>query len=155
MHSANWTGHGSGVNKFRFWQRAGGRHHGYLMFETSNLVVAMNTQGFALGVEVWRWDEGDNQASPSKADATAARGVPHTLESLLYKGTAGNADGWVKVWLDGVLILHFINKAFTPAGESPNFAGAHFAPIWGGVGGSLPAEQTLQIDNSYVSFGNS
>lgn len=153
MHSANWTSHGSGFNKFRFWQRAGGKIHGYIFFESSDLEVAMNTQEFALGTEVWRWDDADNQASPSQSEARSARGVPHIVESLLHKGTPGNADGWVKVWLDGVLILHFINKAFTPSGESPTFAGAHFAPIWGGTGGSLPAQQTLTIDNSYVSFG--
>jgi hypothetical protein len=156
--SDNWRGHGSGVNKYRFWTRTNEEIHGYLMFEgtgSNPLRPAINTQGFPFPVAVWRWDDADNLANPTEQQTHVTRGVPHTVETLMYKGTPGNADGWVKVWLDGVLILHFVNKQFCRTGESPEFGPIHFAPYWGGVGSSLNQTQTLSVGYSYASWGSS
>jgi hypothetical protein len=157
--SENFHGHRSGVNKFRYFNdaSASGRSPvGFFGNGDAPLVIGINS--------VWggphydarlRWDSPGNLASPARPEAIFTRGVPHTVETLLYIGTPGNTDGWIKLWLDGVLILHFQDLGVVGADENPVIRGIHFAPVWGGTEDVVPATQTLTVDHSYVSTGNS
>ena len=150
--SSNFHGHQSGVNKLRFWADKSPRT--YLAFfgaDDTPLLLGINTGSWPMGVKKLRWDSPDNYASPTKSQAAIVRGVPHDIESLTYVGTAGNADGWLKVWLNGVLILDFRNLAIVYAGEREWITQVHYAPVWGGMGDVLPRSQTLSIDRTYVS----
>jgi len=152
--SSNFHGHQSGVNKFRFWNpdKSPAMIVGFFGRDDSDLTLGMNSG--SLGRLRWNSDGSEgprNHASPTKAQATFTRGVPHTVETLLYIGTPGNADGWVKAWLDGVLVLDCRNLKFVNEGAEPVLTTVHFAPVWGGTGDTVPATQTLAVERSYVS----
>jgi len=154
MLSSNFHGHRSGVNKFRFWNpdKSPAMIVGFFGRDDSDLTLGMNSG--SLGRLRWNSDGSEgprNFASPTKAHATVTRGVPHTIETLLYIGTTGNADGWVKAWLDGVLVIDCRNLKFVNEGAEPVLTTIHFAPVWGGTGDTVPAPQTLTVERSYVS----
>jgi hypothetical protein len=150
--SPNFHGHSSGVNKFRFWtHRRPQAIVGFFGADDSNLYIGINTNGWAMGASRMRWDSPGNYASPTRDQAEIIRGRPHNIETLTYIGTAGGSNGWVKVWLDGVLILDFRNLAIIPVGDTEWIAQIHFAPVWGGMGDVVPADQTLSVDRTYMS----
>ena len=151
--SNNFHGHQSGVNKFRYWS-TGNRARAYIAFfgpDNTRLTLGINVGGWAMGAAAWRWNSSNNYASPTLEQATVTRGVPHTIETLIYVGTSGRSDGWVKAWLNGVLILDFRNIAILDSSTPPVLEQIHFAPVWGGMGDVLPATQTLTVDHTYVS----
>jgi len=151
--SNNFHGHQSGVNKFRYWT-TGNRPRTYIAFfgtDNNRLTLGMNVGGWAMGAAAWRWNSGVNFASPTLEQATVTRGVPHTIETLIYLGTPGGSDGWVKAWLNGVLILDFRNIAILDSSTPPVSEQVHFSPVWGGMGDVLPVTQTLSVGHTYVS----
>ena len=142
------------MNKFRFWNpdKSPAMIVGFFGRDDSDLTLGMNSG--SLGRLRWNSDGSEgprNYASPTKVQATVTRGVPHTIETLLYIGTPGNADGWVKAWLDGVLVIDCRNLKFVNEGAEPVLTTIHFAPVWGGMGDTVPATQTLTVERSYVS----
>lgn len=98
-----------------------------------------------------------NLANPSGAAPGAAQALPRNqdfmLEVLLYLGTPGNADGMLKIWVDGDLILHFENLRVLGSGDTAQFGQIHLAPVWGGGFGPLPADQWVEFIDTYVSYG--
>lgn len=150
--SEHFQGHQSGVNKLRYWSDVNPRTYvGFFGADDSRLTLGMNTQGWPMGATRIRWNTEGNHAFPTIQQATVARGIPHTIETLIYRGTPGNADGWVKAWLNGQLILDFRDLAIIREGERLDFSQVHFAPVWGGTGDVIEREQTLSIERSYVS----
>lgn len=155
--SSNFHGHASGVNKLRFWTQANGNTSGYLMFEgrgAEELFPAINTQGWPMGLRVIRWSDEDNLASPNASQAAVRRGTSHTLETLVFVGTPGAADGSIRLWLNGVLILHFERLALRSEGQSAEFGGIHYAPVWGGIDDTVPEAMTLSVDRTLVAYGS-
>jgi len=151
--SPNFHGHQSGVNKFRFWSHD--RPHAYIAFigpDDQRLTLGLHTNGWTMGARALRWNSGDNYASPTLEEATVTRGVPHTIETQIYVGTPGGSDGWVKAWLNGVLVLDFRNMAMIPADEPAIITQVHYSPVWGGMGDVLPVNQSLSVERSYVSY---
>ena len=151
--SSNFHGHQSGVNKFRFWSHD--RPHAYIAFigpDDQRLTLGLHTNGWTMGARALRWNSADNYASPTLDQSTVTRGQPHTIETLIYVGTPGGSDGWVKAWLDGVLVLDFRNMAMIPADEPAIITQIHYSPVWGGMGDVLPVNQSLSVERSYVSY---
>lgn len=68
----------------------------------------------------------------------------HEIEALLDAGTAGNADGSVQVWRDGVLLINKQNVVMTPSNQTakPGFRGLSWQPIYGGT----------RVNQSYDSY---
>jgi len=154
--SSNFHGHRSGVNKFRYFPNESGRNAdnmlGFFGADDGELTIGINTQWAGPHNDRrLRWNYPGNLASPTRAQARVARGQPHTIETLMYLGTPGNADGWVKLWLNDVLILHIEDLGMVPSGLGPRVRGVHYAPVWGGTGDVVPATQTLSVERSYVS----
>lgn len=153
--SSNFHGHQSGVNKFRYFPNDRGDARSPVGFYGSNdseLTIGVNSAWFGPNYDKrLRWNSPENLASPTREQARFTRGVPHTVETLVYVGTPGNADGWLKLWLDGVLILHIEDLGMTPSGLRPLLRGVHIAPVWGGIGDIVPATQTLTVERTYVS----
>ncbi|HSM03397.1 MAG TPA: Ig-like domain-containing protein [Longimicrobiales bacterium] len=151
--SNNFHGHRSGVNKFRYWT-TDNRPRTYIAFigpDDSRLTLGMNIGGWPEGAAALRWNSAENHASPTLEQATVTRGVDHTIETLIYVGTPGRSDGFVRAWLNGVLILDFRNLAIIASGTRAEIEQVHFAPVWGGVGDVLPNNQTLSVAHTYVS----
>ena len=165
--SPNFHGHSSSVNKFTYFPDSEARNVGITLFAGSNdsrLFIGINTGGWQ-GKHYdsrLRWNGSanvrrpklPNLASPTQAQAEVFRGRKHTLEVLRHMGSPGQTDGWVKLWLDGLLILHYDAIGCVWTGDEPYQRGIHIAPVWGGTGDTVPADQTLSVGRSYYSYGD-
>jgi hypothetical protein len=139
--SSNWQGHGSLVNKQLFiWSN--GQPTVYVNARGSGsgtLQPEVRIQsGFALSM-------GPNVAP----NAVFTRGEWHKWEIVLVGNTAGASDGSCEFWLDGVKVGSYPNIRF--ASGAATFDVVEYAPIWGGVGGSLSVTQYNWMDHLYIS----
>jgi hypothetical protein len=72
-------------------------------------------------------------------------------EAVLYGGTAGNADGTVDWWINGVKVGHYTGIPFVAAGGSEAWEMLEWNPTWGGLGGSITTVQYMWMDHIYIS----
>lgn len=152
-YSANWQGHLTGVNK-----------HGYIWCN-GNPVYAMEGESVGAAPIFPRQaiqgspggppPTGDDDWYPpnlgSVADKTITRGQWFQMEHLLHGNTAGNHDGTIDFWLNGVHIGHYIGLQFTVG--LCLWETYEWKPIWGGVDDEVtdPAGQTFDGDHVYMS----
>jgi len=150
--SANWVGNGSGVNKYlyewttvphpSFFFAAYGSGSSPLeprvMFQ--DMVVSPNP-GFV--------------APNLVPGARIVRGQWQTVEIYIQGNTAGNADGVVDWYLDGVHVGHVATGIQFSSGTTA-FSTFEIYPIWGGGNTSpaITATQTMDWDHLYVSGKN-
>lgn len=73
-------------------------------------------------------------------------------EGHIGLGTVGGADGFVKLWINNVLIVSYVNIPFiVPATGTALFTEIDWAPTWGGGGSNIPSEQYQFMDAYYAS----
>lgn len=76
----------------------------------------------------------------------------HHYEYLMTLNDLGVANGTVKVWLDGRLILEYDDVVWRDSANPSGFWGRRWDPIWGGGGDSPKSrDDRLQIDHLYIS----
>jgi hypothetical protein len=80
-------------------------------------------------------------------------GVWQHVEVLLKVGTPNNANGSVRVWLNGAPVSSHQSVKFLDFDY--NFVQGFFefkwAPVWGGVGGTRTRDDSVLLDRLYVS----
>lgn len=140
--SSNFYGHPTGVNK-QFYEWAAGAPIFFLeAFGGGNgaltpRVVLQNTPA-------------DTVLSPNVVPtASIPRGIPYRMEVLLNGNSAGNADGSVDWWLDGVKVGSQKGLRFTSG--LTQFDICTIRSVWGGLGGTVPATMTFDISRFYMS----
>lgn len=101
----------------------------------------------------YRWNDVDNEVSPSLADATLTRGSPSHVEVLLYMDSAvGAGDGQIHAWVDGTKILQFTAVDLRRPGDDDTFDGWQLNPTYGGGNqDTVPADQWIYMDHIYAS----
>jgi hypothetical protein len=150
--SSNWVGNGSGVNKFLYeWTTVPHPSFFFAAYGTGtspleprvmfqDMVVSPNP-GFV---------------SPNLVPgARIIRGQWQTIEIYIQGNTAGNADGVVDWYLDGVHIGHVASGVQFSSGATA-FNTFELYPIWGGGNTSpaITATQTMDWDHVYISGKN-
>lgn len=85
-------------------------------------------------------------------DSTAqiVRGQWQHWEVLFIGNSAGQADGQAQWWIDGKLVSDYRNIAY--ASGTPSWQIFQWGPTWGGIGGTVPADQYIWWDHVYVSM---
>lgn len=79
-------------------------------------------------------------------------GAWHHYEILMTLNDPGRANGTVRLWLDGRLILDHADVRWRDAANPSGFWGRRWDPIWGGAGGGPKTRADhLQIDHVYMS----
>ncbi len=154
--SSNWYGQSSGTNKI-----------GYVWVH-NNPSVFLVAHGQANGLLSW---EVDLQNVPTGAarltanlgqNSAVTRGLWQRVEMELVANTPGTADGVVRLWLTSynsggrpiggpIKILEYRNIEFTDASQSNVWQSVTWYPVWGGVGGTLPATQYQWMDRLAVA----
>jgi hypothetical protein len=133
-YSSNWVAHESSANKqLCLWSN----NRNDTITEAFGQGSGMIQPGVAL--------QGSENAAlrPNLVtNAQLQRGVWHHLEYVITIGT-GTMD-W---WLDGVQVAHYTGRNIT----GPVWNTISWCPVWGGMGGTVPADQTLSMDHLYVS----
>jgi hypothetical protein len=74
------------------------------------------------------------------------------MEYVVVGNTAGNSDGTMDFWLNGVHIGSFSGLGYTSGATT--WDTLEWRPIWGGVSDVVPATQTLDVDHIYLSGKN-
>lgn len=151
--SANWEGHeGSNTNK---------RYYIYTTTDVPSIFLSMEGSGsgplrpFIEGQNIVKGGEG--YGDPQNPDwgpnlvptAQAIRGQWHNVELIAAMNTAGNADGYLDLWLDGVHISHYTGIMFQSS--SPSWRLLHYTNLWGGGGGTVANTMWLDWDHLYIS----
>ena len=164
-YSSNWVGHPSGTNKII--------HHFSDSTGTANRIFSVGfgdganplqpgfgLQGIASNFDFNAQGGGFSSAAttgwlfpnqPGHTNDQLVRGTWYQLEYLLDLGTAGNADGRVDWWINGVLIGSVINIPITSV--TALFNEIDWAPTWGGFSGAtLTVDQQEWMDALYASY---
>jgi hypothetical protein len=146
-YSSNWYGQSTGTNK-QLYVWTNGDHPTMYVFARGDGTGELEPYATVQGSQVPRSDElllGPNLV-PS---ARISRGQWHHFELVLVGNTAGTANGSLDLYLDGVHVSSYSGMQFI-AGDALWYD-VNFDPVWGGLGGTVPATQTLDIDHFYMS----
>ena len=84
--------------------------------------------------------------------AVVPRGQWFYMEFVLTGNTAGNADGSVDWYMNGVHVGSKSGLKITTTATAWTLLS--FDPVYGGTGGTVPADQWLDIDHVYLSGKN-
>lgn len=150
-YSANFYGHPAGGNK-QF----------YLITSTNDnpvFFVSGYTAGGGAAAIVpyvqlqgaisWSPYPGSGNLGPNLVPtAQIVRGQWSRIEVVAVGNTAGNADGSVDVFLNGVHVSHYAMQWQTGVTTWNRF---HGTTIWGGVGGTVPYLMSVDWDHVYIS----
>jgi uncharacterized protein YjdB len=150
MHSPNFTDNGNIGTKVSFYRGSGQNH--YWGFES-----ASGKDQFYFLVEL-QGGGGDRtiRTSVTQGPGTAVfqalpTGMWRRYEVLVSANTPGTANGILKVWADGVLIINLSDVAWWGAGQTPSWIGIAWEPVYGGVLHPIPVTMFQAIDHWYVS----
>jgi len=76
----------------------------------------------------------------------------HHYEYVVTLNDVGQANGTLKVWWDGQLIMDYSDVVWRDAANPSGFYGRRWDPVWGGRGGgNRTRDDYLQIDDVYIS----
>jgi hypothetical protein len=78
-------------------------------------------------------------------------GVWHHWETLMELNTLGEADGVLKWWVDGVLVMDYSDIEYIVPGSTNHFHGWKWNPTWGGTCCVRTRDDYFAIDHVYIS----
>lgn len=157
--SANFQSHESGVNKiFYMTSPSGGAGDPfYCEARGAGALLRFGVTRQGIGAQALFLYNGcaqlslSNEVTPTSEQAELTRGTWHEIELHIDGGTAGNADGAIHAWNNGVKILQYTNVQCLGSGWSP-FNSIRLEPIWGGIGSNdVDAEMWFDVDHVYIS----
>jgi hypothetical protein len=90
---------------------------------------------------------------PNRSDKQLTAGQWHHVEVYLNVGTPNQANGTVKVWIDGELVTERTDVKFLDSdyGFTQGFFNFQWTPVWGGNGGSRTRTDDLLLDHLLVA----
>jgi hypothetical protein len=145
--SANFYGHGSNVNKMAYFYTPA--------FSGLFVLVANGAGTNPLKPEIRFQNtisDGTSNLLPNLVPtATIPRGQWNLIEVVAVGNTAGNKDGSIDVYLNGV---HVTSKAMQWETGSSTWGYFYYYPDWGGTGDTVPYNMWLDWDHAYVSGKN-
>jgi hypothetical protein len=150
--SENWYGHNSLTNKILFVRSQ--PWNGFTDYEPIVRLRGSGNNPLVLNIGWQGMPETDVSLSPNGlGDLTVAnnvtKGVWHTFECIMTVGEVNTESGSAECWLDGEHThrAYDINYRDNPNG----WGGLHFDPVYGGGGGTIPADQYWDLDHAYMS----
>jgi uncharacterized protein YjdB len=150
--SSNWYGNPSGVNKLlhvwiagvnRLVASATGEANGPLVPQ----IRLQTLGGLYMGAE----DANLNPNIAGQTNVKIIRGQWHKWEIISSGGTPGGANGTVDWFIDGVQVGHYTGVPYIQPGGSTTWDVFKWDPTWGGIGGTVPADQFMWVDHLYIS----
>lgn len=155
--SSNWYGNPSGVNKlYHVWVSGVNRLVASATGEASNpLVPQIRLQGLGgLYSDGTNPPAEDVNLNPNVAGQTSikfVRGQWYKWEVVTSAGTPGGANGTIDWWINGVHVGHYTGIPYVPPGGSASWEIFKWDPTWGGIGGTVPADQFMYVDHIRIS----
>jgi hypothetical protein len=145
-HSANFYGQEAGVNKVFYLHTSTNDAPVFYLSATGvgagDLMPQIRLQATVSPPE--------SNLSPNLVpSAHMVRGQWNLLEFVAVGNSAGNRDGSIDWYLNGVHVGSYTTIQWEAGGTT--WQRLSFAPVWGGIGGSVPATQWLDFDHIYLS----
>jgi len=153
--SSNWVGHLTGTNKvLHFWVAGLNRVFVFIDGSNSNVLKPyLGLQGIATA-----YNDGAGNTSTSvnlrpnvQTSAQIVRGQWYHWEVVLGVNTGGSPNGTADWYINGVQVAHYTGIGYVSSGQSRNFTTMKLDPTWGGLGGTVPADQFMTFDHIYLS----
>ena len=145
-HSANWYGQEAGVNKV-FYLHASTNDAPVFYFSATGVGTGDLTPQIRLQATV---SPPESNLNPNLVpSARMVRGQWNLIEVVAVGNSAGNRDGSIDWYLNGVHIGSYTAIEWQSGGTT--WQRLSIAPVWGGIGGTVPATQWLDFDHTYVS----
>ncbi len=90
---------------------------------------------------------------PQNVNATALMtcNVWHQWEAVLELNTLGQANGILKMWIDGIKILDYSDMVYITNGNTNKFTRYTWNPTWGGLGATKTRTDKIDLDHVYLS----
>jgi uncharacterized protein YjdB len=155
--SSNWQGHPTGTNKvLHFWVAGLNRVFVYIDGSGSNILQPyLGLQGIATA-----YNDGAGSTSTSvnlrpnvqgQTGAQIVRGQWYHWELVLSVNTSGSTNGTADWWINGVQVGHYTGIGYVSSGQSRTWEDMKWDPTWGGLGGTISADQFMWMDHIYIS----
>jgi len=144
-HSANWYGQDAGVNKV-FYMHTSTNDAPVFYFSATGVGSGDLIPQIRLQATV---SPPESNLSPNLVSAKMVRGQWNLIEVVAVGNSAGNRDGSVDWYLNGVHIGSYTGIEWEAGGTT--WQRFSIAPVWGGIGGTVPATQWLDFDHAYLS----
>ena len=144
-HSANWYGQDAGVNKV-FYMHTSTNDAPVFYFSATGVGSGDLIPQIRLQATV---SPPESNLSPNLVSAKMVRGQWNLIEIVAVGNTAGNRDGSIDWYLNGVHVGSYTGVEWEAGGTT--WQRFSFAPVWGGIGGTVPATQYLDFDHAYLS----
>ncbi|MGH7559689.1 MAG: hypothetical protein ACRENB_01585 [Gemmatimonadales bacterium] len=145
--SDGFVGHATTTNKlFHIW--VGGQNRVFYR------VVGSGSGGMSFQVALQGSPDARTRfpANTGPGSTTVVRGRWYLAEVYLELNSAGVPDGTIDIWVDGVHTGHYTDVMFLGGTEAwMNWHQVQWSPTWGGGGGTVPADQFIWLDHSFVS----
>lgn len=75
----------------------------------------------------------------------------HHVEAVMEINSLGQANGKMKMWIDGTRVMDYSNVVYIKPGKTEKFNYWIWNPTWGGVGGTRTRDDFIDIDHVYMS----
>jgi uncharacterized protein YjdB len=155
--SSNWVGQMTGTNKvLHFWIAGSNRLFVYIDGSGANILQPfLGLQGIATP-----YNDGAGSTStsvnlrpnvPGQTGAQIVRGQWYHWELVFAINSSGGTDGTADWWVNGVQVGHYTGIGYVSASQSRVFQTMKWDPTWGGLGGTVPADQFMTMDHIYIS----
>ncbi len=142
-HSVNFTDNGNVGTKFSFYRGDGTNHYwgfdGGPDGQDDKFLFFFGLQRGA-----------GNRDFRSTYSATPL-GVWRKYEVLTVGNTPGRADGVLRVWVDGQLVVNASDVAYWKSSQIPGFSGFAWEPVYGGGLNPVPHDMYMYVDHWFVS----
>ena len=143
-HSPNFTDNGNGLTKLIFWRGDGTNH--YYAFESGN--GGGQIDGF---YPKYTLQEGAGNRDFRSQFSAKPLGVWRKYEILMIGSTGGQANGVLRIWVNGTPVIQATDVAYWNATQTPGWTGISWDPTYGGGGNNVPYDMYQYIDHWYVS----
>ncbi|HEY5022322.1 MAG TPA: Ig-like domain-containing protein, partial [Gemmatimonadaceae bacterium] len=155
--SSNWVGQITGTNKvLHFWMAGLNRLFVFVDGAGNNILQPyVGLQGIATP-----YNNGAGSTSTSvnlrpnvvgQTGAQIVRGQWYHWELVFAINSSGSTDGTADWWINGVQVGHYTGIGYVSASQSRVFQTMKWDPTWGGLGGTVPADQFMTMDHIYIS----
>lgn len=104
--------------------------------------------------DLWKHPAEGDELKMDLGSGAFSRGQWHLLEFVLVGNTPGVANGEAHWWVDGVKVGEARDIGWVGPGSSNTWDIFSWRPVWGGQGGTVPADQYMYMDDFYVSGAN-
>ena len=78
-------------------------------------------------------------------------GVWHHIEMVNEQNTLGQANGILRMWIDGIKVMEYTNITYITPGNTAGFWSWRWNPTWGGGLGPKTRDDYMRMDHVYLS----